>query len=84
VSQKLSDKAREVLEELREGISFYFQNLQKREKKSDEIRYRFSIMKFYEVMFREGRKEYNQAYENAKAKYYAFFPEEVFSVNRKS
>lgn len=76
MSQKLSEEVEKELEELRELISFYFGQ--------DEIRYRFSVMKFYEVMIREGRKDYKKDYEKAKAKYDALFPKDSFSMNRKT
>lgn len=84
MSQNLSEQVEKELEELRDDIKYFFQKLNKTESEADEIRYRFSVRKFYEVMLNAGREEYKQEYENAKEKYEALFPiKEVFSVNRK-
>ena len=81
MSQKYYVKAN--LEKISEDINFYFQNFQITGSKADEIRYRFSIMKFREVQYKENSR-YRESYEDAKQKYERLIPNEnVFSMNRK-
>jgi len=84
VSQKLTEQVEKELEKLRDNIDHFFRRLNETNSKADKRRYRYSIMKFYEVMLKAGREEYKQDYEDAKAKYDSLFLEEVFSINRKT
>ena len=81
MSQKYYVKAN--LEKISEDINFYFQNFQITGSKADEIRYRFSIMKFREIQYEENPK-YEGVYRDANQKYGGFVPNEnVYSMNRK-
>jgi hypothetical protein len=85
VSQKYYKKSN--LEKIREDIGFYFKEwleneFNPRKTRQHEIRYRFSIMKFYEIMFKDLKRK---DYKNAEQKYDDLFPiSDTFSMNRKT
>ncbi len=89
VSQKYDYLSK--LEELSEDISLYFREWMKNESdlskaRPNEIRYRFSLYKFYEIIFIDlKQKEYEREYNFALEKYNSFFPaKDTFSMNRKA
>lgn len=76
---------------MREDISFFFRKWIENESDSErarqyDIRYRFLLCKFYEIMHNDlGKAEYKNAYETAEQKYDALFPiTDNFSMNRKT
>ena len=89
MSQKYYTRSR--LEEIREDASFYFREwleneFNPRKAKQYEIRYRFLMLKFYEIMSKDLEKaDYRNAYENAKEKYEELFPSrDRFSMMHKA
>ena len=85
MSQNLSKDTKKIFEEILEDINFYFDRLEKTHSKEDELRFYFSVMKYYEILCKENNIPDNKIlYQRAKENYdKLFLIGKVFSPNRK-
>ena len=74
------------LKQISEDIAFYRDEFKKTGKQAEEIRYWFSVMKYYEIKLkRSNSHEYRGLYQQAKDNYERLVPrDDVFSMNHKA
>lgn len=85
MSEKNFTELEEILKEIREDIGFHFDRFEKTNSKADELRFYFSVTRYYEILSREEDNEDNRLlYQRSKENYERLFPNrDVFSMNRK-